>query len=130
MSLLAAALDLAEVERAPANLTPVEPGPQSRERLLTPETVRLEIDRLIAVIDELVTDQVNAVLHHPRFRETDISSVRKLGFAGASMTDGLLKELQAAFRPELFVNHYGSSEIYTFTIDANAPAKPGSAGAS
>ena len=44
------------------------------------------------------------------------------------MTDGLLKELQAAFKPELFVNHYGSSEIYTFTIDQNAPAKPGSAG--
>ena len=54
--------------------------------------------------------------------------MRKLGFAGASMTDGLLKELQAAFRPELFVNHYGSSEIYTFTIDQNAPKKPGSAG--
>ena len=55
-------------------------------------------------------------------------SVRKLGFAGAPMTDGLLKALHAAFRPELFVNHYGSSEIYTFTIDQNAPAKPGSAG--
>ena len=34
----------------------------------------------------------------------------------------------AAFKPELFVNHYGSSEIYTFTIDQNAPNKPGSAG--
>ena len=55
-------------------------------------------------------------------------SVRKLGFAGAPMTDGLLKQLQAAFQPDLFVNHYGSSEIYTFTIDQNAPAKPGSAG--
>jgi 2-furoate---CoA ligase len=39
-----------------------------------------------------------------------------------------LKTLDEAFRPELFVNHYGSSEIYTFTIDQNAPAKPGSAG--
>jgi 2-furoate---CoA ligase len=57
-----------------------------------------------------------------------VSSVRKLGFAGAAMTDGLLKTLNEAFRPELFVNHYGSSEIYTFTIDQNAPAKPGSAG--
>jgi 2-furoate---CoA ligase len=28
----------------------------------------------------------------------------------------------------LFVNHYGSSEIYTFSVDQNAPAKPGSAG--
>ena len=44
------------------------------------------------------------------------------------MTDGLLKELAAAFKPDLFVNHYGSSEIYTFTINQNAPAKPGSAG--
>ena len=34
----------------------------------------------------------------------------------------------SAFRPELFVNHYGSSEIYTFTIDQDAAAKPGSAG--
>jgi 2-furoate---CoA ligase len=57
-----------------------------------------------------------------------VSSVRKLGFAGASMTDGLLKKLSALFQPELFVNHYGSSEIYTFTIDQNAAAKPGSAG--
>jgi 2-furoate---CoA ligase len=44
------------------------------------------------------------------------------------MTDGLLKKLNEAFSPDLFVNHYGSSEIYTFTIDQNAPAKPGSAG--
>ena len=28
----------------------------------------------------------------------------------------------------MFVNHYGSSEIYTFTIDQDAAAKPGSAG--
>ncbi|MDE2062128.1 MAG: AMP-binding protein [Bradyrhizobium sp.] len=62
------------------------------------------------------------------FASTDVSSVRKLGFAGAPMTDGLLKKLNEAFRPDLFVNHYGSSEIYTFTIDQNAPVKPGSAG--
>ena len=76
----------------------------------------------------LVPTLYHDLLHHERFRQTDVSSVRKLGFAGASMTDGLLKELQAAFKPDLFVNHYGSSEIYTFTIDQNAPNKPGSAG--
>lgn len=68
------------------------------------------------------------LIHNDVFAKTDVSSVRKVGFAGASMTDGLLKELNATFKPELFVNHYGSSEIYTFTIDQNAPAKPGSAG--
>lgn len=76
----------------------------------------------------LVPTLYHDLLHHPRFAQTDVSSVRKLGFAGASMTDGLLKALTAAFKPDLFVNHYGSSEIYTFTIDQNAPAKPGSAG--
>jgi 2-furoate---CoA ligase len=68
------------------------------------------------------------LVHHPLFAASDIGSVKKLGFAGAPMTDGLLKKLQAAFKPDLFVNHYGSSEVYTCTIEQNAPAKPGSAG--
>jgi 2-furoate---CoA ligase len=76
----------------------------------------------------LVPTLYHDLVHHPLFTQTDVSSVRKLGFAGAPMTDGLLKTLQAAFKPDLFVNHYGSSEIYTFTIEQNAPAKPGSAG--
>ena len=76
----------------------------------------------------LVPTLYHDLVRHELFKGTDVSSVRKLGFAGAPMTDGLLKELQAAFKPDLFVNHYGSSEIYTFTIDQNAPAKPGSAG--
>jgi 2-furoate---CoA ligase len=76
----------------------------------------------------LVPTLYHDLVRHERFAKTDVSSVRKLGFAGAPMTDGLLKELNAAFKPDLFVNHYGSSEIYTFTIDQDAPAKPGSAG--
>jgi 2-furoate---CoA ligase len=76
----------------------------------------------------LVPTLYHDLVYHPRFAGTDISSVRKLGFAGAPMTDGLLKKLQAAFRPELFVNHYGSSEVYTYTINDDAVAKPGCAG--
>ena len=76
----------------------------------------------------LVPTLYHDLVQHPLFAKTDVGSVRKLGFAGAPMTDGLLKKLQAAFKPDLFVNHYGSSEIYTFTIDQNAPKKPGSAG--
>src|ERR1700745_2483627 len=96
---------------------------------------RFEATRALALIAEeritnlyLVPTLYHDLLHHPRFETTDIGSVRKLGFAGAPMTDGLLSGLKAAFKPQLFVNHYGSSEIYTFTIDQNAPAKPGSAG--
>jgi len=96
---------------------------------------RFDVARALELIEKekisnlyLVPTLYHDLVRHERFKRTDVSSVRKIGFAGASMTDGLLKELQAAFRPELFVNHYGSSEIYTFTIDQNAPAKPGSAG--
>jgi 2-furoate---CoA ligase len=76
----------------------------------------------------LVPTLYHDLLHHERFQSTDVSSVRKLGFAGAPMTDGLLQSLKAAFKTDLFDNDYGSSEIYTFTIDQNAAAKPGSAG--
>lgn len=89
---------------------------------------------LRAVADEgvshlyLVPTLYHDLLAHPTFAQTDVSTVRKLGFAGAPMHDALLQRLQAAFRPELFVNHYGSSEIYTFSITQDATAKPGSAG--
>jgi 2-furoate---CoA ligase len=76
----------------------------------------------------LVPTLYHDLVHDSAFAQADVSSVRKLGFAGASMTDGLLRKLDEAFKPELFVNHYGSSEIYTFTIHQRAVLKPGSAG--
>ena len=63
-------------------------------------------------------------------RPRDLASVRKIGFAGAPMPDALLQRVQAVFSPELFVNHYGSSEVYTFTVDQDAVRKAGSAGRS
>ena len=76
----------------------------------------------------LVPTLYHDLLAHPDFSGADISTVRRIGFAGASMNDALLRRLAEAFKPQLFVNHYGSSEIYTFTIDQQAPARPGSAG--
>jgi len=76
----------------------------------------------------LVPTLFHDLVHDKEFKNADVSSIKKLGFAGAAMTDGLLKELEATFEPELFVNHYGSSEIYTFSIEQNAAKKPGSAG--
>jgi 2-furoate---CoA ligase len=76
----------------------------------------------------LVPTLYHDLLADSGFASVDTSSVTKLGFAGAPMNDGLLKRLSAAFRPELFVNHYGSSEVYTFSIDQDATKKPGSAG--
>ncbi|MDE0407547.1 MAG: AMP-binding protein, partial [Alphaproteobacteria bacterium] len=86
----------------------------------------IEAERLTCLY--LVPTLYFDLLASPRFAGADVSSVRKLGFAGAPMAEGLLRRVESAFRPELFVNHYGSSEIYTFTIDQKAATKPGSAG--
>src|SRR5262249_24527207 len=76
----------------------------------------------------LVPTLYHGIVHHEAFARSDVSSVRKLGFAGAPMTDGLLAKLSDAFRPDRFVNHYWATAIYTFTINQDAARKPGSAG--
>lgn len=55
-------------------------------------------------------------------------SVRKLAYAGAPMTPTLVEELTAALDPDVFVNHLGSTEIYTFTVSPRQKDKPGCAG--
>lgn len=70
------------------------------------------------------------LIEHPAFARERVASVEKIGFAGAPMSDGLMRRVEQAFQPQLFVNHYGSSEIYTFTIDQQASRKPGSSGRS
>ena len=76
----------------------------------------------------LVPTLFHLLLEHRDFSSERVASVTKLGFAGAPMSDGLLRRVIEGFHPTLFVNHYGSSEIYTFTIDQDAAAKPGSSG--
>jgi 2-furoate---CoA ligase len=78
------------------------------------------------LVPTLYHDMLGCQERQPR----DLASVRKVGFAGAPMPDALLQRVQAVFRPELFVNHYGSSEVYTFTVDQDAVRKAGSAGRS
>lgn len=61
-------------------------------------------------------------------RLSEARCVRKLAYAGASMTPALTEELAGVLEPDVFVNHFGSTEIYTFTIGPDARAKPGCAG--
>ena len=68
------------------------------------------------------------LVHHPRLADFDTSSVRAVAYAGAPMTSALVEKVDAAFEPKIFVNHYGSTEIYTFSVQRNQRAKPGCAG--
>ncbi len=76
----------------------------------------------------LVPTLFHDLLGEPAFDRFDTSSAVHLGFAGAPMPDGLMLKIWEKMKPDQLVNHYGSSEIYTFTIEPNAAGKPGSAG--
>lgn len=56
------------------------------------------------------------------------TSLDRLAYAGAAMTPALAEELVKRLQPKALVNHYGSTEIYTFTIGPDGVRKPGCAG--
>ena len=68
------------------------------------------------------------LVHHPSLDSTDVGSVRALGYAGAAMPSALVRRCAEVFAPEVFVNHYGSTEVYTFSIGRDQLGKPGCAG--
>jgi 2-furoate---CoA ligase len=68
------------------------------------------------------------LVHHPRFGDFDATSVSAVAYAGAPMTSALAERVASAFDPQTFVNHYGSTEIYTFAVHRDQRAKPGCAG--
>ena len=68
------------------------------------------------------------LVHHPDIAQRDLSSVRALGYAGAAMTSTLVRRCTEVFRPAAFVNHFGSTEIYTYSIGRDQIGKPGCAG--
>ena len=76
----------------------------------------------------LVPTLFHELIEDKSFTNNKVKSCKKLGFAGAPMNNGLIKKVMKAFKPIQLVNHYGSSEVYTFTVDQNADKKPGSAG--
>jgi 2-furoate---CoA ligase len=68
------------------------------------------------------------LVHAPGLARTDVASVRKLAYAGAPMLAPLTEMCAKTFHPDVFVNHYGSTEIYTFSVFPDVRAKPGCAG--
>ncbi|MBU3618607.1 AMP-binding protein [Polynucleobacter sp. JS-Fieb-80-E5] len=96
---------------------------------------RWDVNKAIEAIESeavthlyLVPTLYHDMIQSSHFNSARVKTVKKLGFAGAPMHDALLLKLNEAFSPELFVNHYGSSEIYTYTINQMAALKPGCAG--
>ena len=86
----------------------------------------IEAERVTALY--LIPTLFHDLVHAPEFRPERVASVRKLAYAGAPMLASLTEACAKAFRPDVFVNHYGSTEIYTFSVFPDVHTKPGCAG--
>ncbi len=86
----------------------------------------IETERIGALF--LVPTMFHDMVRHPDRAASDLSSVRRIGYAGASMTTALTRACREVFAPETFVNFYGSSEIYTLATCDHVVDKPGCAG--
>src|SRR5262249_57185323 len=71
----------------------------------------------------LIPTLLHDLVHAPSFGSERVASVRKLAYAGAPMLAALTDACVKAFHPDIFVNHYGSTEIYTFSVFADVQAK-------
>jgi len=76
----------------------------------------------------LVPTMYHDFLKSDEIKSSDISSVKNLAYAGMAMNENLEKKLVQIFSPKVFVNYYGSSEIFTFSYCDDLSLKPGSAG--
>jgi 2-furoate---CoA ligase len=76
----------------------------------------------------LVPTMFHAMLGHEDFKAERVRSIRNVAYAGMAMTGELERRCAAAFKPDVFANYYGSSEIFTFTICDHLDRKPGCAG--
>jgi len=94
----------------------------------TPEAVirMIEAERISSLF--LVPTMFHDVMAHELMDRADLSCLQRMGYAGMTMTTALEQEILERLAPELFVNFYGSSEIYTFSVCDHLDRKPGCAG--
>jgi 2-furoate---CoA ligase len=86
----------------------------------------IEAEQVTALF--LVPTMFHDMLGREDFAARDTGSVRNVAYAGMAMNGALERRCAEAFKPEIFANYYGSSEIFTFSFCDYLDHKPGSAG--
>lgn len=76
----------------------------------------------------LIPTLFHALVNDEAFGGYQTSSVSKLSYAGAQMLTPLIEDCMDKFEPEVFINHYGSTEVYIFASYPEPRKKPGCAG--
>lgn len=86
----------------------------------------IEDEKITSVF--LVPTMFHDMLAQPGFSADRCHSVRNVAYAGMAMTGALERRCAEGFKPRVFANYYGSSEIFTFTVCDHLERKPGCAG--
>jgi 2-furoate---CoA ligase len=92
---------------------------------------RWDVEHALAAIEDerLSSLYLAPTLFHDLVTGTDRPyPVDAVSYAGSAMTSALVARCVETFAPRSFVNHYGSTEIYTFSVHRDQAAKPGCAG--
>jgi 2-furoate---CoA ligase len=80
-----------------------------------PAALRLIRDERITAL-YLIPTLFYDLVHARELARDGVESVTRLAYAGAPMLAALTEACVKAFQPQVFVNHYGSTEIYTFSV--------------
>jgi 2-furoate---CoA ligase len=91
------------------------------------DTLRLLSNERVSCL-YMIPTMYHELLKYRRIEDFELSHLRKLGYAGAPMSNSLIDECFRILKPKLFVNHYGSTEVYTITTCSRLDKKPGCAG--
>ncbi|MFB6467236.1 class I adenylate-forming enzyme family protein [Cytobacillus sp. Hz8] len=68
------------------------------------------------------------IVTHPYANRTDFLTIHSIVYSGGPMSAHLIEKCSELMSPSLFVNLYGSTEVYTFSTCPDVRSKPGSAG--
>jgi 2-furoate---CoA ligase len=90
-------------------------------------TARLIEDERITSL-YLVPTVFHDLVESTAIERADVSHVDRLSYAGIPMTTPVQEQVRETFDPDSFVNHYGSTELYTYSVCHWLDEKPGCAG--
>ncbi|WP_434530186.1 AMP-binding protein (plasmid) [Haloarcula sp. NS06] len=92
-----------------------------------PDTVELIETESISSL-YLVPTVYHDLVHSEVAERANLSSVQHVTYAGANMGPATIREIQSQFEPQTFVNHYGSTEVYTHAVCDWVREKPNCVG--
>ncbi|QCS44546.1 long-chain fatty acid--CoA ligase (plasmid) [Natrinema versiforme] len=76
----------------------------------------------------LVPTVYHDLLRSDAANQADLSSVQHVAYAGSNMNPSIVREIESQFNPQTFVNHYGSTEVYTHAVCSWVSEKPNCVG--